>query len=75
MAQRDQSTDFRDPGAKKEAHLANERDAHRAAGPDRMPTPEEEEAAERAKMPAGTAKAYEEALERGAHQKGEGRIE
>ena len=75
MAQTDQSTDFRDPSAKKEAHLANERDAQRAPGADRMPTPEEERAAERAMMPAGAAQAYEEALERGATQKGEGRIE
>jgi hypothetical protein len=75
MAQTKQSTDFRDPAAKNEAHLANERDAHRAAGPDRMPTPEEEQAAERATMPAGAAESYKEALERGAHQRGEGRIE
>jgi hypothetical protein len=40
-----------------------------------MPTPEEEKAAERAKMPAGTAEAYKEALERGANQQGEGRID
>jgi hypothetical protein len=75
MAQNEPSTDFRDQAAKKEAHLANERDAHRAPGADRMPTPEEEKAAERAKMPAGTAEAYKEALERGANQQGEGRID
>lgn len=41
---------------------------------DRMPTPEEEEAAERAgPVDPEVAEAYEEALERGAAQEGEGR--
>ncbi|MET0726967.1 MAG: hypothetical protein ABWZ76_01580 [Acidimicrobiales bacterium] len=44
---------------------------HRA---DRMPTPEEEAAAERAgDLDAGTTARYKEALERGAAQEGEGR--
>ena len=60
--------------ADKDIHAANERDAQRAPGADRMPTAEEEKAAESAKMPAGAAESYKEALERGANQKGEGRI-
>jgi hypothetical protein len=54
---------------------ADQCDAHRQSDPDRMPTANEEHAAEKAYMPAGAAKAYGEALERGAHQQGEGRIE
>ena len=43
--------------------------------PDEMPTAEEEAAAERAGEPsAETERAYEEAIERGARQKGEGRL-
>ena len=68
------SSDFHDPTAKGEALRATERDARREPGPDRPPTPEEEQAAERAQMPAGTAEHYQEMAERGAHQQGEGRI-
>ena len=40
-----------------------------------MPTPEEEEAAERAGMPdREVAEHYEEMADRGAKQKGEGRL-
>ena len=69
------NSDFRDADARQQAHRDNERDAAHPAGADRMPTPEEEQAAERAKLPVGTAEHYEEALERGAHQQGEGRVE
>jgi hypothetical protein len=68
------SQDFRDPGARSEAQRANERDYRRPAGPDRMPTPEEERLAEQQELPAGTAEHYQEMAERGAHQQGEGRI-
>ena len=44
--------------------------------PDRMPTSEEEQAAERAGGPSEeTRKDYKEMAERGANQKGEGRID
>jgi hypothetical protein len=50
-------------------------DAHVRAGPDDMPTREDEEAAERAGFPGPeVAENYEEAIERGANQRGEGRI-
>jgi hypothetical protein len=50
-------------------------DARVHSGPDRMPTPEEEEAAERAgALEPDVAENYEDALERGARQRGEGRI-
>jgi hypothetical protein len=50
-------------------------DARTPAGPDDMPTPEEEQAAERAGEPsAETSRNYEEAIERGARQEGEGRL-
>jgi hypothetical protein len=68
------SQDFRDPGARSEAQRATERDFHRAPGPDRMPTPEEERLAEQQELPPGTAEHYKEMAERGAHQQGEGRI-
>lgn len=57
------------------SRAVDERDAHHASGPDRMPTAEEERAAEREKLPAGAGAAYKEALERGAHRLGEGKIE
>lgn len=55
------------------------RDAEvKAAGtdhaPDRGPTPDEERAAESNRLDPGTARNIEEAAERGAAQKGEGRI-
>lgn len=69
-----QSSDFRDPSARDEAHRANERDYQRPPGPDRMPTAEEERLAEEQELPPGTAEHYREMAERGAHQRGEGRI-
>jgi hypothetical protein len=55
------------------------RDAERAdasvhSGPDRMPTPEEEATADSLENDPEVAKNYEEMAERGANQKGEGRI-
>jgi len=50
-------------------------DAHVTPQADDMPTPDEERAAERAPDETDeAARAYKEALERGAHQPGEGRI-
>ena len=50
-------------------------DAQVHAAADRMPTPEEEDAAERAGQPGSDVERnYEEAMERGAKQKGEGRL-
>jgi hypothetical protein len=50
-------------------------DAQVHATPDHMPTPEEEQAAERAPAESPeVAENYEEAMERGARQKGEGRL-
>lgn len=50
-------------------------DAQVHAGPDDMPTAEEEEAAERAgAVDPAVADNYEDAIERGAKQHGEGRI-
>ena len=52
-----------------------EDDAQVHSAPDRMPTPEEEAAAERAgSADREVAEQYEEAMERGADQKGEGRV-
>ena len=68
----DDAKPTRPSGTTREAEAA---DAQVHAAPDDMPTPEEEEAAERAPAedPA-VAENYEEAMERGAKQKGEGRI-
>lgn len=41
---------------------------------DRQPTPEEVEAAEKLQVDPKVAEEYKEAIERGADQKGEGRI-
>jgi hypothetical protein len=54
---------------------AERAEAARAAGADRQPTPEEEAAAETLPdIDADVAENYEEMAERGAHQKGEGRL-
>ena len=58
-----------------QTRAAERAEAETHAGPDRMPTPEEEELAERQQMPPDTAEHYEEMAERGAHQQGEGRID
>jgi hypothetical protein len=55
------------------------RDAERAdasvqSGADRMPTPDEEAIADSLDVDPAVAKNYEEQAERGANQKGEGRI-
>jgi hypothetical protein len=53
---------------------ADEHDARAAHEADRMPTPEEEAAAERNELDPAVAEAYEDAAERGANVKGEGAI-
>ena len=53
---------------------ADEKDADAAHRADRMPTPEEEAAADRNQLDPDVAEAYEEAIERGADVKGEGEI-
>ncbi len=53
---------------------ADESDARAAHQADRMPTPEEEAAAERNRLDPDVAQAYGEAVERGANVQGEGQI-
>jgi hypothetical protein len=57
-----------------ETHEADRRDAMKHGEPDRMPTPEEEKLAEQHKLNPETAAHEKEMAERGATQKGEGRI-
>lgn len=60
------------PDAKtREAEAHAERTAHDA---DRGPTAEEERSAEKTSVDPDVERSYEEAMERGAAQKGEGRI-
>jgi hypothetical protein len=51
-----------------------EREAKAEHKPDRPPTPEEEQAAEKNKLDPNVAKNFDEANERGASQNGEGRL-
>lgn len=53
---------------------AEEQDAHVAHIADRMPTPDEEAAAERSELAPSVAESHKEAIERGAEIKGEGEI-
>ena len=53
---------------------ADEADAHARHQADRMPTPDEEAAAERNQVDPEVAEAYEDAMERGANVRGEGAI-
>lgn len=50
-------------------------EATATATPDRIPTPEEEKAAERNSLDPKAATAAKDAYERGANQRGEGRID
>ena len=61
-------------GTSPETVEADEQDARAAHQADRMPTPDEEAAAERNTVDPDVAEAYEEAAERGANVKGEGQI-
>ena len=56
-------------------HEADRRDGAMKGQADRMPTPEEEAKAEQQKLDPEAAKNYKEMAERGANQKGEGRID
>jgi hypothetical protein len=53
---------------------AERADAQTHAAPDRMPTPEEEKVADSLEVDPEAAEHYEEMAERGANQKGEGRV-
>jgi hypothetical protein len=53
---------------------AEHREAHLRAAAGPTPTPEEERAADAQPRDPKVAEAYEEQLERGAHQQGEGRV-
>ena len=57
-----------------ETVAADEADAQAAHEADRMPSPEEEAAAERNELDPAVAEAYQDAIERGAAVKGEGEI-
>ena len=57
-----------------ETRQAERAEADTEAGADRMPTPDEERAADSLESDPEVAKHYEEMAERGANQKGEGRI-
>jgi len=57
-----------------ETRAADEADAGAAHEADRMPTPEEEQIADSLELDPKVAEAYKEQAERGANQKGEGRI-
>ena len=54
---------------------ADRADAQAAHQPDRMPTSDEAAKADQLKLDPEAAKHYEEMAERGANQKGEGRID
>jgi hypothetical protein len=57
-----------------ETRAAEREDAEQHAGPDRPPTPDEEALTDQSRPDPEVAEEYEEAIERGARQKGEGRI-
>lgn len=55
-------------------HDADRRDAQADHDPDRMPTPEEEQFADELELDESVAEHEREMLDRGARQKGEGRV-
>ena len=57
-----------------ETRSEERKDAQVKAGPDREPTPDEEALADELEVDPEAAANYEEMAERGANQKGEGRI-
>jgi hypothetical protein len=70
----DRSTES-DPGHLDDAtRQADEHDARAGHRADRMPTPDEERLADELELDPDVAEAYEDATERGANVKGEGRI-
>lgn len=58
----------------RDTRSAERAEAHTPAGADRSPTPDEEAQAEQVQIDPDTAAHYEEMAERGARQKGEGRV-
>ena len=58
----------------RETQSAEESEALAQPGADPPPSPEEEEAADKHPLTEGVADHEKEMLERGAHQKGEGRL-
>jgi hypothetical protein len=70
----DQTAGGQQPRIADATRQEEEREAKRAPGADRDPTPEEEAAAERQHVDPKVRANVEEAVERGAKQKGEGRI-
>ncbi|MBK5222041.1 MAG: hypothetical protein JJE52_04025 [Acidimicrobiia bacterium] len=63
------------PDPTDETRETEDDDAEVTSRADRMPTPEEERLAEQNELDPDAAASYEEAIERGANVKGEGRIE
>lgn len=57
-----------------ETRAAERSEAEKRAMPDRMPTPEEEEAAAEHELDPEVAEHEREMAERGKHQRGEGRL-
>jgi hypothetical protein len=65
----------REPKISDATRAADRADAQAAHEPDRMPTDEESAKAEQHELDPNAAAHYEEMAERGAKQRGEGRIE
>ncbi|MHB8671243.1 MAG: hypothetical protein ACYDAD_11940 [Acidimicrobiales bacterium] len=75
QAQEDSAqADDRQPRVSGATRQADRRDAEVTGHADRPPTAEEEALAEDQELDAAAARSYKEAIERGADQKGEGRI-
>ena len=77
MGYDDRMADERHTRPSSETKDEEARDAQMRGGPSREPKPDESEAAERARahQPDDVSEHYEEMIERGANQQGEGRIE
>jgi hypothetical protein len=58
-----------------ETHEVDRRDGTKQGKADRMPTPDEERAADKLELDDDVAKNYKEAIETGANVKGEGQID
>jgi len=73
----DRMTDEERSRPSSETKAEEERDAQVRSGPSREPKPDGSAAAERARaqQPDEVSEHYEEMIERGANQQGEGRIE
>ena len=74
-----QDSEYRDPSAPNTfpdggTVDADREDAAAPHDPDRPPTPDEERIADEQELDPEVARSYEEAMERGAHVRGEGEI-